>query len=274
MSSSVQNNPSIPPATAGPAEASRKPDGLQNPVLLIVVIVVVAVVVIGAVAAYFLFRQLVDEIDDLDSFEFTAPIEHDLPAEAYDSLDVSNINGYVKIVGVAGADTIEIDGLKKAHSIADLDDIDLQISDVDGTLVLVVVHEFDLTLGEKLDLDIIIPSDIVVLDAESTNGDVEISGVQSVLRVGSTNGRVDIEVITVDNDISVFTTNGAIHVRLLPTLNATLDMTTTNGDISLNDVDLNISLDLPNHVSGDLGSGGYDISIVTTNGDIDLHVLD
>ena len=264
-----------PPQMVGGAQIpAPKPKGLQDPVVLIVVIMVVAIVIIGSVAAYILFSNLIDEIDDLDSLDFTERIEHDFPAESYTALDVSNVNGYVKIVGHEGADTIEIEGLKKAHTLEDLDDIELQITEEEGTLVLAVVREFDFSLGEAMDLEIIIPSDIILSNAESVNGDVEVTGVESVVRARSTNGEVDVEILTAGNDISISTTNGDIHMHLLTTLNATLDMTTTNGDISMNDVELDLSVNLPNHVSGDLGSGGYDIDIATLNGSIDLHVLD
>jgi hypothetical protein len=247
--------------------------GLESTTVAIIVIAVVAVVIVGSVGAYLLLREVLEEIDDNANYEYTEPIEHEYPAESYTALDVSNVNGYVKVIGNVDATTIDIDGLKKAHSEEELDDVELQITEDDGTLVLVVIHELDDNTNESMDLDISIPSDIVVKNAESINGEVEVSGVESVTSVSVTNGAIMLEIIGIDSNVSVSTVNGAIDVYVLTSLNATIDMTTINGAISLNDVSLDITVNESNHVNGELNSGGYEIDIGTINGAIDLHAL-
>jgi len=231
------------------------------------------VVIVGSVGTYLLFRQVLDEIDDNGHYEYTESVEYEYPADSYTTLDVSNVNGYVKIIGDVDATAIDIDGLKKAHSEEELDDMELQITKDAGTLVLVVIHELDDNTNESMDLDISIPADIIVKSAESINGKVEVSGVESVNRVHATNGAIMLEIIGIDKNVSVSTINGVIDVYILTSLNATVDMTTINGVISLNDVSLDLTVNEPNHVSGELNSGGYSIVIETVNGEIDLHAL-
>ena len=266
-----------PPSQGAPSDQSVPSGGkgLGSTAIAIIVIVVVAVVIIGSVGAYLLLREVADEIG---LYRYTEPIEHEYPADSYTALDVSNVNGYIKIVGDEDATVIDIDGLKKAHTEEELDDIELQISDDDGTLVLLVVHEQDDAENEALDLDITIPSDVVVKNADSVNGEVEISGVESIVRVDTTNDDIRVEVIGIDCNMSISSTNGAIRVYILTSLDATVNISTLNGDISLNDVSLDLTTNEPvdfpyEGVSGTLNSGGYEIEIVTLNGDIDLYAM-
>ena len=268
----------IPPSQAaqGGQSASSGGKGLGSTAIAIIVIVVVAVVIIGSVGAYLLLREVVD---DIGTYKYTEPVEHEYPAAAYTALDVSNVNGYLRIVGDEDATVIDIDGLKKADTEEELDDIELRITEDDGTLVLEVVHDEDNAENEAMDLDITIPSDIVVKNADSVNGEVEISGVESIVRVDSTNDDIRVEVIGIDSNMSISSTNGAVEVHILTSLDATIDMSTLNGDISLNDVSLDLITDEPvdfpyEGVSGTLNSGGFMIEIVTLNGDIDLYALD
>lgn len=245
--------------------------GLKNSTIAIIVIAVVAVVVVASVGAFLLFRNLVETVDD---YEYTESVEYDYPAESYTALDVSNVNGYVRIVGHEDATTIEIDGLKKAHTEEELDDVELRITEDDGTLMLEVVHEPDDDLNEAMDIDISIPSDVIVKSAGSINGEVEVSGAESVANVHTTNGDIVLEIIDIDGNLSASTVNGAIEVHILTTLDATIEMETVNGDISLNDVSLDLTVDEPNRIAGVLNSEGYEIFIETVNGDIGLHALE
>ena len=247
--------------------------GLGRTAIAMIVIVVVAVVIIGSVAAYLLFLEVADDIDDIGSYKYTEPVEYEYPAESYTALDVSNTNGDISVAGVEGATVIDIDGLKRAHTEADLNDFELVITEEDDTLVLEVIHH-DIDWSEAMDLDITIPSAMTVRSASSVNGDVDVLGVGSVTNVESTNGNLEVEVHSVDGDMTITSTNGNIEVHILTSLDATLDMTTTNGNIYLSDVPLDLTVDESDHVSGTLNAGGYEIEIETTNGNINLRTLE
>lgn len=245
-------------------------EGLGSTAIAIIVIAVVAVVIVGSVGAYLLFREIAD---DIGSYKYTESVEYEYPSESYTALDVSNINGDISIVGIEDIAVIDIDGQKRAHTEADLDDFELSITEEDGTLVLEVVHEDD-DWNEAMDLDIIIPSDLVVRSAVSVNGDVSVLGVNSVANVRTTNGCVEVEVYSADRDVTISSTNGDVELYILTSLDATISIATTNGAISLNDVPLNLTNDEPDYVSGTLNTGGYEIEIETANGDISLKALE
>ena len=271
----MSEEPRIPPSRDVQSSQSVPAGGkgLGSTAIAIIVVVVAAVVILGSVGAYLLFREIADDIDDFGFYKYTEPVEHEFLAESYTAVDVSNVNGYISIIGIDDTAIIYVDGLKKAHTEEELDDIELRITEDDNALVLVVVHEQDDASNEALDLDIIIPSDMVVKNADSVNGEVEISGVESIIRVDTTNDDIRVEVIGIDCNVSISSTNGAIEVHILTSLDATVDISTLNGDISLNDVSLDLTNNEPDHVSGTLNSGGSVIEVVTLNGDIDLYAM-
>ena len=271
----MSEEPRIPPSRDVQSSQSVPAGGkgLGSTAIAIIVVVVAAVVILGSVGAYLLFRGFVDDIDDFGFYKYTEPIEHEFPAESYTAVEVSNVNGYVSIIGIDDTAIIYVDGLKRAHTEADLDDFDLSITEDEGVLILEVIHEDDNALNEAMDLDIVLPSDLLVLSAASVNGDMEVLGMDSVTDVRTTNGDLTVEVSSVDMDMSISSTNGDIEVHILTSLDATISMTTTNGVISLNDVPLDLTEDESDYVSGTLNSGGYELEIETTNGNIDLRTL-
>ncbi|WP_287585918.1 DUF4097 family beta strand repeat-containing protein [Candidatus Borrarchaeum sp.] len=111
------------------------------------------------------------------------------------------------------------------------------------------------------------------VDAETTNGGITIEDVTSVRGTETTNGRIIVEIPSLSNNVEIKTTNGAITAYVSEDLNADLSMSTTNGVITIHDVQLDLESSSATSVEGTMGDGGYDLTITNTNGNIDLYKL-
>jgi Putative adhesin len=127
----------------------------------------------------------------------------------------------------------------------------------------------------------------VKLDAESTNGDISVSSVASLMQImtvngdievrgatqsvtiNTTNGDIDLGMDAVGSGLTVQTTNGSVNVDLPASLNAALKLTTTNGALDLG-LAANVTSKSARQIIATLGSGGSPIDITTTNGDVSL----
>jgi hypothetical protein len=128
------------------------------------------------------------------------------------------------------------------------------------------------------------------LDAESTNGGIDVSDVGGEIRLQTTNGGISLE--SVYGDVRGQTVNGGVRVELEGDSwnGAGLDVQTTNGGVSLvvpegysadltaSTVNGGLDVDFPVTVQGrigrrvdaSLGRGGPPIRIQTTNGGVSL----
>lgn len=128
------------------------------------------------------------------------------------------------------------------------------------------------------------------LDAESTNGGINVSDVGGEMRLQTTNGGISLE--SVYGDVRGQTVNGGVRVELEGDSwnGAGLDLQTTNGGVSLvvpegysadltaSTVNGGLEVDFPVTVQGrigrrveaSLGRGGAPIRIQTTNGGVSL----
>ena len=126
------------------------------------------------------------------------------------------------------------------------------------------------------------------LELESTNGGIDISGVNGELRFRTTNGGVHLEGI--GGDVEGSTTNGGMHVILTGNTwhGAGLDVKTTNGGVRLGIPDgysahleagtvnggfeigfpVTVQGKIDRRLSADLGGGGPTIRAYTTNGGV------
>jgi DUF4097 and DUF4098 domain-containing protein YvlB len=128
-------------------------------------------------------------------------------------------------------------------------------------------------------------------NASTTNGRIELDGAKGTVSLSSTNGRI--EAVNIRGELDVYTTNGTIVLEML-SFEDTIKAKTTNGNITLRvgslekvNADFNarttngsISLDLPvtlksmkksrRSLEGQIGQGGPEISLRTTNGSIKI----
>ena len=107
----------------------------------------------------------------------------------------------------------------------------------------------------------------------SSNGDIEVKGTTGIADLDTSNGDIRVRIFDFQENINIGTSNGDINVYINPSLNATIDMTTSNGQISISGVSLNLTTDEEERKVGNLGGSGNTITITTSNGDIYLYKL-
>lgn len=147
---------------------------------------------------------------------------------------------------------------------------------------------FTLHVSRSVNYTVRLPkSTNVTLD--STNGDIEVSGLAGALRVdttngriraralengatvGATNGQVTLEFLKLgEQGIECETTNGSITVDLPRSADASVSARVTNGRISTSDLGLSVSDDNRRRLEGSIGAGGTRVRLRTTNGAISL----
>jgi DUF4097 and DUF4098 domain-containing protein YvlB len=209
------------------------------------------------------------------------------------TLTVSNSNGDIRIETNVG-DTVILDGEKKVSEDKkdQLDKTEIEVTEGNNSIAIETTYEDPKKKEVTVNMDISVPEyvnvesihtsngDITINDVEghvsvsTSNGNVDIKGTEGISDVSSSNGNVNVEVFDFIEDIEISSSNGNVVVYILPTLNATIDMQTSNGKISISGVTLDKSLDDDKHKTGTLNGGGFSINIHTSNGNVDLKKLD
>jgi len=191
------------------------------------------------------------------------------------SLSLTTVNGSITVDGHEG-DAIEVTATKAAPTEDILESVTLASSRSDGHLTLEADSETSAFLfgpEPKIDLEVTVPAGIRLARAETTNGDIETRNVTDDVDAETTNGDIDVSLTDGDGDLTAESTNGEITVRAPDSLDATVSVSTTNGDISIDGFE-------NSNASGDgslemtLGDGTRRIRLETTNGDVALRSTD
>lgn len=111
------------------------------------------------------------------------------------------------------------------------------------------------------------------VDAQTTNGDVTVRNVETFGGATTTQGDVEVDVPALASDATAHTENGSVDAALASGLDAAVSATTTNGTVELDGVDLQDAETSRTSVTGTLGGGTFDLSFETTNGDVTLRSL-
>ena len=111
------------------------------------------------------------------------------------------------------------------------------------------------------------------VSAETTNGNIKIEDVTGVRGAETSNGIITVEIPSLSNNVEIKTSNGAVTVYVSEDLDADLSISTSNGQITVHDVQLDLESSSATSVEGTMGDGGYDLTIETSNGNIDLYKL-
>lgn len=106
----------------------------------------------------------------------------------------------------------------------------------------------------------------------STNSRIEAEGVSGEFEIETVNGGIVMEMAALTGDVRMRTVNGGIVLHLPTNANATLDATTINGGVSVDDsLKLTPTTKEPQRLSARLGTGtGPRIELSTTNGGVNL----
>lgn len=110
------------------------------------------------------------------------------------------------------------------------------------------------------------------VDADTTNGAIEVDDVRGSVDAGTTNGsiRVALQAVRDGRSMRFSTTNGAIRLSLPRSARVSLDASTTNGGIDLDDLPADVRSQSRRHLRADLNGGGPEIRLTTTNGGIKI----
>jgi hypothetical protein len=107
--------------------------------------------------------------------------------------------------------------------------------------------------------------------AETTNGRINLAGLENSLDASTTNGTIAADVARLgDHGISASTTNGTITLTVPRDINARFSARVTNGDISQSGLNLAITEQSRRRLDGTIGTGGPTIKLETTNGAISI----
>ena len=222
-------------------------------------------------------------------------------------LEVHNPNGPVKVEGYDG-ENIEIKALKETTAgQAALERVEVYI-EIDDIMTVETEHPkgemevsvaYEIKIPDKMSLGKIecYNGDIEVKDlagnpelstsngnievknlagfvsARSSNGNLDISGTQGMGNLRTSNGDIKAEISALQNDLDIITSNGSITILLEPGLSATLEARTSNGTVSADNLDLEITEQEQTALNGKLNDGDYNININTSNGSIELDLL-
>ncbi len=219
---------------------------------------------------------------------------------------VANINGNVEIAGW-NQNNISINAVKKSSfGKEELDKIQINVS-LDGNYLHIQTKYLGLSsIQGSVDMNIKVPRNVHIesvtssngpiqiiqtkgnttiessnggifidtvegyVSAETSNGQIQVKGTTGIGDLQTSNGPIIAEVADFKQDIDIETSNGAITISLNPSLNASIEMMTSNSQITMEGITLNIELLETNHVIGSLGTNGHQIDIRTSNGKIKL----
>ncbi|KAB1196747.1 MULTISPECIES: DUF4097 family beta strand repeat-containing protein [Haloferax] len=230
-----------------------------------------------------------------------------IPPDSFDSLEVWNINGSVT-VETWDEDDIELRIVKRAFFTEDFDAAEIDVAGDDTLVIARIVHDEEPGLV-VVSLELRVPAEFPVTHASTSNGFVDIRGTTGDLEVRTTNGKVDVQdvdgfvrlstsngsvtaydvggvdgarttngsidihVPAIRVDTSIETSNGSIDAALAGELDAELEAQTSNGSIDTSSISLSESAVSRTRVTGILGAGGPMLTLLTSNGSIELSLL-
>ena len=225
-------------------------------------------------------------------------------------LKVTTINGQIE-VNLWDGETVSFNAIKKSRFGQDeLDKAEINVLKSENLIEIVAEYVGTRSTTPSVDMNIKVPNNVIVeyvktsngdilingvkgnITATTSNGDIEIENIEGYISTTSSNGRIDVkdttgvkdlktsngiifaEIFDFLDDITISSSNGGIEIYINPILNADIEMTTSNGQITLNGISLNVTTSEEKHIAGKLGEGGNKIYIYTSNGNIYLRKLE
>ena len=227
-------------------------------------------------------------------------IERDLETQPGESLRVKNVNGNIDIVGWDNGH-IQLVAIKEAKSgrgysaKEKLDHMEVSIERAgNGWEIMTLIDrkwKSRRMNNTRISYELKVPHELL-LDIETTNGEVHVDSYDGEVRLESTNGNLIAK--SIRGNFEGDTTNGSIRLELLEYDGGQLKCRTTNGNVTLTvpaDIQADVSArttngtvktDIPmkisgtmsrNKINGTLNGGGSRIDLRTTNGSIRINEI-
>jgi hypothetical protein len=180
------------------------------------------------------------------------------------TLIVNSDNGWITVN--AGTD----DEVRVQATLRGIDRIDYKVSQDGNTItVLAEIDQgwFISNVGVGITITAPVNADV---ELETSNGAIELNGIEGTGTLGTSNGKIVLE--NVKGDFEGETSNGKIEVD---TLEGTAFLRTSNGGLDLQEVTGEVDAETSNgriSYSGDMIAGG-DNRLITSNGDVDVQLL-
>ncbi len=230
-----------------------------------------------------------------------------LPLKSGGTFNLKNVNGSITIT-TWKKDKVDIKALKTTKGDPDkLKEVKIEVEATTNSVSVNTIFPRGKNIRVSVNYEVKVPQGVNLGKVKSTNGSVYITGLVGHINASTTNGRIEldgakgtislsstngrIEAVNIRGELDVDTTNGTIVLEML-SFEGTIKAKATNGSIrlrigSLEKVNANfnarttngsISLDLPvtlksmkksrRSLEGQIGQGGPEISLRTTNGSI------
>ncbi len=232
-----------------------------------------------------------------------------LPLKSGGTFNLKNVNGSITIT-TWKQDKVDIKALKTTKGDPDkLKEVKIEVESTTNSVSINTIFPKGKNIRISVNYEVKVPQGVNLGKVKSTNGSVyitgpvgqtnasttsgkiEVHGAQGNISLSSTNGRI--EAVNIRGELDADTTNGTIVLEML-SIEDTIKAKTTNGSITLRvgslekvNADFNartvngsISLDLPvtlksmkksrRSLEGQIGQGGPEISLRTTNGSITI----
>ena len=177
--------------------------------------------------------------DCVDNTDFVASetFSYRVPLAEHVRFKLEGINGNIEITGVAGADSVSIEGERSvgSESIDDaeehLPELEVSVSDMGTEVFVETIQPEDTDCRSFIvDYEITLPESLNVY-VDNTNGTITVTSMRSTLDVGTTNGQITLDDFVGSTDADV--TNGQIVAEVTLPQDGEAELTTVNGSIVL-----------------------------------------
>jgi len=224
--------------------------------------------------------------------------EYDFVLQDGGRISLSNVNGDVRIKGVAG-DKVHITATRTADDQKYLEALEVVIDASDNEIRIETRHphsnngwfNWSNDSGGSVSYELSVPASAELDTIETVNGDVLIAGMKGLVSTESVNGKLtatrlegDVKLDTVNGSIdaefnvlasgqrvSADAVNGRIVLRLTENASARIHAETLNGSIDAEDFALEPDGGFIGHdLDGQIGAGEARVNIDTVNGSIAL----
>lgn len=230
-----------------------------------------------------------------------------LNAQAGEQLDLSNVNGSVKVTTWARPQVriLAEKQVKTGNSISGkeaLGQLHVVVGQAGGVIRVETRYpkssdgvfswltgsnvdyqvRYEITVPRNFDLKLRTVNGSVAVDGVSgnhgirtTNGSITAKGTAGALELSTTNGSINAELLSIRPgvEMSFRTTNGRINLSVPSTFAATLSASTTNGSIH-SDLPITIAGSVSKRsIRGTINGGGPEVKLATTNGSIQVKSL-
>lgn len=234
-----------------------------------------------------------EDITGSNRFEAREPFSFAVEVTTQLAVTLNGVNGEIEFVGIAGLDSVHIEGFRRvfSNSVADAEahmpDVEVVI---DATAGEVSIHtEQPSSSGGRtyvVDYQITMPAELVAR-IENANGNIDVESINNTARVQVANGNVTLDGIAGDvfaqtgngnivcsatlpaaGQASLTTGNGNINLQIPVSTSAEFSAAVGNGTITVSGLSLQDQTITPNLVTGRLGAGDGQITLATGNGNI------